>query len=78
MLFKHPRWRALHGLFHRLWSRAVRTADYDKRAWQSLQDQIETVAREGLGAPDEERDPDNVITQKILFPVPPAKQAKDD
>ena len=76
MLFKHPRWRTLHGLFHKLWTRAVHTSEYDKRTWQSLQDQIETVAREGLGPSDEGLDQDNVITQRIVLPVKP--YMKDD
>jgi len=38
-----------HRLLHRLWSQAVSQPDYDKRAWQALEEALQILALHGPG-----------------------------
>jgi hypothetical protein len=53
-LHVYPRYRAAHQILHLLWTKAAAEPGYSREEWNALQEAVDNIAREGLGAPEPE------------------------
>lgn len=83
-LMRYPKFRAIHALFHHLWTKNVGGNLYDKKEWEELEAAIEDIARNGIANPFEKAreenhsgQHDNDRTVSALPPLPPSPLPPD-
>jgi hypothetical protein len=73
-------YRDVNHLFHRLWTRAVGTPDYNKADWKALEHVIETMWREATGKHPRFEDalnvPNDMLQPSVETPPRPTAWAR--